>query len=356
MMIVQVGAYPPPIGGISIYIKRMKETMDHQGIPNQIWDYNAIKKTQPNVIHMNFLTVPFHAATRKDVDLIHYNICGMPSKHYIAFFNRHFFRKRKKIITLHGDSTQLFKKKKNTFQLKTLNSFDAIICVKQHDKKYLQDHGITTRVEEIPPFIPPFPNKEDAQKIDPSIFQFIESHQPVIASNASIIAFHKGEDLYGIDMCIEACAQLKKTYPHIGFIFVLPEIGNLDYYEELCSRIKEKEIEENFLFYHESCEFYPILMKCDVFVRPTNTDGDAVSLREALFFHIPSVASDSVPRPKGTVLFTNRNNKDYYDKLQSTITTHAQHIQKLKEFPRENNAEKVIQLYQKIINTSNIKK
>ena len=53
--------------------------------------------------------------------------------------------------------------------------------------------------------------------------------------------------------------------------------------------------------------FYPVLKSGNIFVRPTNTDGDSVSLREALHYGMPTVASDAVPRPEGTILFRNRD-------------------------------------------------
>ena len=40
-----------------------------------------------------------------------------------------------------------------------------------------------------------------------------------------------------------------------------------------------------------------------LFIRATTTDGDSVSLREALYFGAPILASDVVPRPDGVMLF-----------------------------------------------------
>lgn len=54
-----------------------------------------------------------------------------------------------------------------------------------------------------------------------------------------------------------------------------------------------------------------VLMKqCDLVLRPTNTDGDALTIREALYFGVPVIASDAVRRPTGTILFRNRDAKD----------------------------------------------
>jgi glycosyltransferase involved in cell wall biosynthesis len=46
-----------------------------------------------------------------------------------------------------------------------------------------------------------------------------------------------------------------------------------------------------------------IVAACDVFVRPTLADGDAISVREALALGRPVVASDVGARPAGVRLF-----------------------------------------------------
>ena len=40
-----------------------------------------------------------------------------------------------------------------------------------------------------------------------------------------------------------------------------------------------------------------MLRLTDVLLKPTNTDGDAISVREALYLGVPVVASDVVERP-----------------------------------------------------------
>ena len=144
-MIIQIGLYPPPIGGISIYIKRMKDFLDFKGIENKVWDYSGIKKTEKNVVSINFLLIPLFYALKKNVNLVHYHICGMLPKQYISFFNKIFFKNRIKIITLHGDCTALHKRMIKPF-INTINSFDAVICVKHNDKEFLLNHGLSSDV------------------------------------------------------------------------------------------------------------------------------------------------------------------------------------------------------------------
>ena len=51
-------------------------------------------------------------------------------------------------------------------------------------------------------------------------------------------------------------------------------------------------------------------------VRPTNTDGDALSIREAMYFKISVIASDVTTRPENTIIFKNRDLDDFYIKCK----------------------------------------
>ena len=352
-MIVQVGAVPPPFGGVSIYVKRMRDFLDSRRIDNQVWDISNIKKTENNTINTKFPLIPFCYALRKDIDLIHYNISGSLTKNYIGFFNRAFFKNRTKVLTNHGDCRSLFSKNRKLI-IKSLNSFNAIICVKSGDKEYLLKEGISSDIYEIPAFIPPTIQEKDSTEISQKVWNFVESHKPLISANACQIVFNNGQDLYGIDMCIDLCANLKREYPNIGLIFNLPCIGEHKYFEKMKQQILKKKIENNFLFQTQQCELYPIIQKSNIFVRPTNKDGDAVSVREALYFKIPTVASDVVLRPKGCVTFANRDTTDFSLKVRDVLDNYKTYKNKFETLTVENNAEKIMQLYQNLTNRKGI--
>jgi glycosyltransferase involved in cell wall biosynthesis len=146
-------------------------------------------------------------------------------------------------------------------------------------------------------------------------------------------------------MCIDLCTRLRHFYPKVGVIFALPDIGDHQYYDQLVRLISSKQIDDHFVFQHKPCQFYPILAKSDVFVRPTNTDGDAVSLREALFFNVPSVASNAVPRPEGTVLFETRDNEDLFRKVKNILDNYELYKTKLQAVTVKDNFEEILTVY-----------
>ena len=171
-------------------------------------------------------------------------------------------------------------------------------------------------------FLPP-PLEEEKKILSTypqSVFDFLESHSPIITANAFAIKFHNGLDLYGLDLCIELTSKIKNKFPDIGFVFALAnDRVNQNYINDMKLKIKNLGIENNFYFLNDQKELWPLIKICDINIRATNTDGDAVSIREALFFNKPIIASNVVKRPKGSILFKNRNIDDLYNKCLKVL-------------------------------------
>jgi glycosyltransferase involved in cell wall biosynthesis len=149
-------------------------------------------------------------------------------------------------------------------------------------------------------------------------------------------------------MCIDLCANLKQYYPEIGLVFCLPDIGDYEYFNKMKQNIIEKGIENNFLFITKQYQFYPILMKCDVFVRPTNTDGYGISIAEAIYFKVPAVASDVCLRPMGTILFENRDINDFTSTVKNVRDNYEREVAKLERVENVNSTDKIIKIYRKL--------
>lgn len=353
-MIIQVGPYPPPLGGISVYIKRMKRYLDSKKIDNRIWDISikADIPRQPGIRSVNLKYIPYYFWASKDIDVIHYNICGKKAKYFISFFNEVLFANRKKVITIHGDSSELYDGN-DFFMTRALNSFDAIICVKAGDRKFLMSKGVRKNIYEIAAYINPIEEEQDKKNIPEKVWEFMDRSKFVISANGCI-RFHKGEELYGIDMLIDLVYKLNNHGMDVSLIFALVGIENLnqnekEYYEVLKGRISTYDLKDKiFIFEVRDTEFYPILQRSDLFIRPTNTDGDAVSLREALYFKIPSIASDIILRPKGTILFHNRNHKDLEEKVMYLIRNYDQYKKLAENISIQDHSEDVLDIYQRL--------
>lgn len=351
--VMGVDCYPPPYGGISIHVKRLCEYLQEKQVNSKLYDIGKIIKRDADFTRTSVKWLNTYLMNTNE-DLLHYHGYEPNSEWMLKIIPRlaifQIIRRKKVIITIHSfryDVEPTFKNRL-IFYILAVSSVH-FIAVNPDIKEKLVKLGIKKEnIEVIPGFIPPIVNDEEIKKIPEYVWNFIDKHHPVIAANAFKIAFFNGQDLYGIDLCVELCENLKKIYPNVGFVFCLPDIGDDNYFKWINARIREKKISNNFLFVLEQNQLYPIIMKSDVFIRPTNTDGYSLSIAEALYFNIPTISSDVCDRPPGTILFENRDLNDLTQQSIDLLNNYIQRKQQIKSIT-SNNAEKIIGLYEKLM-------
>ncbi len=209
------------------------------------------------------------------------------------------------------------------------------------------------KITVISPFIPPVENESTNDSLPEDVRNFLENKFPIISANESQFTFYNNQDAYGFDLSIELSKKLKKEYPNFGFVFMLPGINNEKYFKSLNDKLDEYGLRENFMFFVKPMEFYPLLKRSDIFLRPTNTDGDAISIREALHLGIPSVASDCVPRPDSTILFKNRDAEDLNTVLLKLVGNLDQTQKELQQRKSNSALDEIISIYKSLLNLTN---
>ncbi len=209
---------------------------------------------------------------------------------------------------------------KSSFKQFVFTSFfhraDFIIL---NSKKYsdilVQKYRLSeNRLHVIPAFIPPM--KSESCGLPKGVLEFRKKCNYLISANAFRLVVEDGLDLYGLDLLIDLIYDLRKDGINAGLLFCLPEIGNKKYYEELQKRIENYHLKEYVKIVsgviQNAFEYWKI---SDVFIRPTTTDIEGISVKEALWVNTPAIASDVCERPAGTLLFENRNYLDLKDKV-----------------------------------------
>jgi glycosyltransferase involved in cell wall biosynthesis len=344
MRIINIGVYPPPFGGISIHLKRLKENLDRLNIDNSLFDcsgINSIEKQTNNIAVISFKTVFFKLFFSKK-SIIHAH--DYDYKRLIALYIlslRHVI-----IISFHNERfiEYFYSKGALVYSIidKILNRFNLIIVdnIKSLNLVKSKLH-IKREPRLIPEFIPPFivPDIENEQII------YLKSQSDfLISSNAFQIAFHNGQDLYGIDLLVELIIELKPI--NIGMVFLLPNIGDQEYFEKLQERIKENQIEDKFIFITKPIEEASSLWKLsDLVIRATNTDGNSLTVLEALSIGTPVLASDCTSRPEGTILFKNRDGKDLREKVRTVLTSIEIYKNALETYQFSGNLSSILKVY-----------
>jgi len=347
-VVILIGSYPPPYGGVSVHIQRLKDELERRDLECIVYEVSkGNRENDENVVFFkSWFSLFWKLLLTKKKTIVHLH--GNTSKVQILISLLSLFGK-KTILTIHNirfkDTFEKSKKHTKFMLKKSLKIYSNIIVVNPMTKEYLVsmkfDHDF---IKVIPAYLPPIIKEDEIREIPREVWEFIDCHNPIVSANASNLNFYNGQDLYGLDMCIDLTANLKNYYPKIGLVFALPQFRNREYFEKMKYRIINKGIENNFLFQLKPCQFYPILMKSEVFVRPTNTDGDAISIREALHFSIPTVASDVVSRPPGVIVFNNRSIEDFTSKVLSAIKNPTRYKNN-QAYNLESNANKIIDIY-----------
>jgi glycosyltransferase involved in cell wall biosynthesis len=180
--------------------------------------------------------------------------------------------------------------------------------------------------------------------------EFLKRDTFKILLNGFIIINEKYHDLYGFGDSIRLVSDLKEKGRSADLILVV--IGsnyskaNKDYLEELKRYISEHNIEKNVYWVEGvSMELWPLLRKINLLLRPTKSDGDALSIREALYLRTPVIASDVVPRPQGTITYKMNSREDFLEKTIYLMDHYQDFVSDL-DSNTINFAHKIIEQYE----------
>ncbi len=221
------------------------------------------------------------------------------------------------IVTLHA-AVSLFGLKVIINRL-LLRLAHRVIAVSGEIQNRLRLSNIIVKPAFIPPDIksePPLP-KELANWLEKKHL----TGQYIISGNAYQIDTYNGLDMYGIDLCLDLMRSIVHEHQlPVALIFIISSLKNSEQkFHEYTQFIKDWGLEKHVLLTHVDTSFVRLIEKSDIVIRPTCTDGDALTIREALFMGIPVVASDVVKRPEHTVTFRNRDAGDFKKKILEVL-------------------------------------
>lgn len=314
--ILLIGPYPPPYGGVSVHIKRLRSLM------SGLFDIDVIDETRikkDGVFNLRSLNIFRYLQKVFAADIVHIH-SGKFIFRLLHFFTAALFFK-KKVITIHGYEPGRGDKIRTLDKI-ILNNCNRIIFVSKElaaafgSKKYF--------IKEA--FLPP--DISDEPEIPAGVAGWIEKKKQIgymiCVANAWRLDRHNNEDLYGLDLCILAAKKLKELNTQTAFIFIVCDSTGVISIEKYKQQVKDFELEEYFLLVESPLSFIKLITRTDVVLRPTNTDGDALTVREGLFFGKTVIASDVTFRPANTKLFRNRDS----DSLAQAIAETTGHKQK----------------------------
>jgi glycosyltransferase involved in cell wall biosynthesis len=320
-----IGAYPPPYGGESNHLRRLCRLLDQRGTDYVLYNSASDAGDGKRVIsvrrHRVFWLLNYMLTAKESAI---YLMPNRLSTWLIGAFMAAVRGKRVMIRLRNVTLVDLVARGGLGSRLAgfALRQMVGIVCVNRHLADAAATLGVTPdRIHWSPGFLPPGDEVTDREGVAGTVWEFVGKHDPLIAANGKV-GWYQGTDLYSLDHLVHLVARLKPDYPGIGLVVCFwhhDEAKDQAYLDKLMQTAADMGVAENILFNTKSGTFVPVLHAAQLFVRPTNTDGDANSIREALYLGTPAIASDVVERPEGTILFRTRDIDDFEEKVRSAL-------------------------------------
>ncbi|HEU4698114.1 MAG TPA: glycosyltransferase family 4 protein [Gemmatimonadales bacterium] len=343
---INVGVYPPPYGGVSIHLQRLCGRLRAAGAPVRLIDLapDPAKPAVPGVEAMRWAAavrrlvrapraiVHFHNFTPRNALL--YAALGLRHRTVLSFHNERFVAE---LATLPRPAAAVVRRALERLDCIVVDSEDCLALA----RGLVRDPGRLRLIPEYldPPAVPPLE--------EPAIVALRERHRYLLGSNAFRISFHDGQDLYGIDLLIELLHRLVTLRRlDVAMAFLLPAIGDDAYFARLQARVAELGLTDRFRFVTRPiAEATSLWRACDAVIRATNTDGNSLTVLEALSAGTPVVASDCVGRPAGTVLFRTRDVDDLERQVADVLERGDAHRRRLGALGPLDNGDRFLDLY-----------
>lgn len=314
-----MGPLPPPLGGISTHIERIAKKLQHQN--NRVYHWQSAAEYRYRYFFAYLIKLIFFLLFHRP-DILYFHTLYLSnglSELWLLTFLKKILRYR--LILIEHDCRYL-----NTKSLRWKNRFNRLTCAIdtqifmgvttfEHRQKHDILQPIDFSIEGA--FLPPDTSqqKEVEKKYTAALWHFVRTKRPLILMNAFVFS-PVGNDIYGIDVALQAFVRLKQKYPSSGLLIFLAQQNNSVHLHE---HIRHVSIEEGVHVIAHGQELWPLLTYADIFIRPTRSDGASVSIMEALHAGIPVVASDAAVRPPQVILHQTGNENDLYEKMDIVL-------------------------------------
>lgn len=311
--IALIGPYPPPYGGVSTHIQRLRCRLKHAGFAAPVWrqpspdapadsddDIHLLPARRRPACYAGWL---LDSRRRIPADIAHFHELRAYALWALATLRR----QHRVVITVHNqfvmEDRRLFSRLSQWAVRRAAGYPGArFIAVNPRISRQLQELGVPAgQVSVVPAYLPP-PVCQSTDQLPRAIRTFAAQHRPLMTVYG-IRCERTAEwgDLYGFETAIRTLANLRLQYPYLGLVVLSPGNGDRPYLRELKQLAVHLGVPDRVLWWVDPIpEASSLWALSDVYLRPTATDGDALAVREALDRGVPVVATDVCERPQGT--------------------------------------------------------
>ncbi len=300
LSILQLGPYPPPEGGISRNMLAIRDEARSRG--HKCWIAATSKSShivnEPDVFHPASAFALARLLATLKYDVLHLHIGGDITRRVLLLvFACAFFGRNKSILTLHSGAYPITQEglsaAPNSVRGCLFRRFSQIIAVNDLIADVFHRYGIVDdRIQTILPYSLKWPDKNI--KVPDALEVFCKSHSPLLLAVGGL------EKDYDPLFQIKAMKVILQVFPNAGLMIV----GDGSIRGEAERMAAESGYAPSVLLAGNVAHAVTLhLINCaDILLRTTLFDGDAISVREALHFGTPVIATDNGMRPEDVCL------------------------------------------------------
>ena len=344
MRILLIGAYPPPHGGVQSNVVVIRQYLRDRGIPCAVMNLTRHRSARAEgLYHPTSAYQVLKLLFRLNYDVMHVHHGGDLSPRLRAlYFICSLIPARKTVLTCHsgGLASSAVGRRARWWSWAgfVFRRYDRIIVVNREMGDLFRRFGVPeARIRLILPFALRLADPD--RKLPSVLSDFYSRREPRLLTIGQL------EPEYDLKLQMDVMERVLEKHPRAGLAII--GSGSLD--DELRQYLRGKPYADNILLCGDvdHDDTLCAIRDCDVFLRTTHYDGDAVSVRESLFLGKPVVATDNGMRPPGVYLVPVGN----LDALHAAIDARLADAAPARIPPSHNdeNLEAVLQLYREVL-------
>jgi glycosyltransferase involved in cell wall biosynthesis len=298
MRVAQLGSYPPPQGGVQTNLVAIREYLESHGYSCVAVNLTRFRGRAPGVYYPAGALELVRILVNLRVDVLHLHFGGhlAPRLLGLALFCT-LLPGRKTVLTFHSGGYPSSPAGRTAGRW-TLRGFifrrlDGLIAVNAEIAALYRKFGVRPeRIRTILPFSIAPPERSDP--LPERLRLFAAGHRPLLLSVGGL------EPEYDLALQIDTLEDILPRFPDARL--AIAGSGSLE--TELRRKIASKPYADHILLYGDLPRAATLraMLDADVVLRTTLYDGDAISVREALYLGAPVIATDNGMRPSGVRL------------------------------------------------------
>lgn len=341
--VLQLGPYPPPEGGISRNMLAIRDELLRSGNRCSIiaTSKSSTVRDDPDVYHPRSKTSFIGLLRRLKCDALHLHIGGDVTMRVLALaYICSIFGGKRSVLTLHsgGFATSEAAKmaKPLSFMGFIFRRFSRVIAVNEGFASVFRRFGVPdARISVIAPFALQLPDEDIT--VPKELAEFCKAHSPLLLA------------VGGLEKDYDPLTQIAAMK---GILADLPNAGLMIVGSGSMKSVVEAAVEmsgcADYIYLAGNVDHTVTLhlMKgAEIVLRTTLFDGDAISVREALFLGTPVIATDTGNRPEGVHLIAVGDKQGLRTTVQKVI---SEPVKKFATDDGSTNIKAVIEIYKEL--------